>query len=255
MRVATWNINSLRLRLDRVLEWLGRVQPDVLALQETKVPDTLFPADAIRGAGYYAAFAGEKSYNGVALITKVPLEGVRGEYPLLENAAKRVISGVVKEVRVYSAYFPNGRAVDTMFYDEKLSWIDSLGDLIEAELDKRPVILMGDFNVAPEEIDVHSPRYWSTRVLFSPPEREALQRLAGKGLVDAFRLVNKEAKQYSWWDYRPPMLQRNLGLRIDHCWVAASLSGQVLNAFIDREERAKPVPSDHAPVVVDLYGL
>ncbi|MFI5269479.1 MAG: exodeoxyribonuclease III [Chloroflexota bacterium] len=254
MRVATWNINSLRLRLERVVEWLGRVQPDVLALQETKVVDELFPAAALLEAGYQPAFAGEKTYNGVALLAKQPLAGVRIEYPLAENAAKRLISGAVGGTRFYSAYFPNGRAPETPFYDEKLRWIDALGELISQEAQQRNVVLLGDYNIAPKPIDVYDPELLETHIHFTPAERSTLDHLAARGLTDAFRLIRQEAEQYSWWDYRQGMFRRNLGLRIDHCWVTAQLVPRVTDAFIDKPERRKDSASDHAPVVVDFSG-
>ncbi|HVA26324.1 MAG TPA: exodeoxyribonuclease III [Chloroflexota bacterium] len=254
MRVATWNVNSLRLRLERVADWLRRVDPDVVALQETKVVDDLFPAEALAEAGYQAAFAGEKSYNGVALLAKQPLAGVRVEYPLAENGAKRLISGQIGDTRFYSAYFPNGRSPGTPFYDEKVRWIDALGEMVQREAQQRGVVLLGDYNVAPRPIDVYDPELLESHIHFTPGERATLDRLAERGLSDAFRLIRQEAGQYSWWDYRQGMFRRNLGLRIDHCWVTAQLAARVTDAFIDKPERAKDSASDHAPVVVEFSG-
>ena len=254
MRVATWNINSLRLRLERLIEWLRSIEPDVVALQETKVVDELFPAAALAEAGYQAAFAGEKSYNGVALLATQPLADVRVEYPLAESGAKRLISGVVGNTRFYSAYFPNGRAPETPFYDEKIRWIDAIGELVQREAQQRNVVLLGDYNVAPRPIDVYDPALLASHIHFTAGERSALDRLAERGLTDAFRLIRQEGEQYSWWDYRQGMFRRNLGLRIDHCWVTAQLAPRVTDAFIDKPERAKDSASDHAPVVVDFSG-
>ena len=240
-----------------VTDWLTRVEPDVLALQETKVTDDLFPAEAIAQVGYSSVFVGGRTYNGVALVSREPPTDVRIEYPLPEFPEPRLISAVYRGIRVYSAYFPNGRTPESEHFQIKLRWIDALGPLIFAESREEPgsptpIALMGDFNVATEPRDVYDPVALDGRVLYHPDERAALQRLRERGLVDAFRLRRDEAGLYSWWDYRAGMFRRNLGLRIDHIWTTPDLAAYVTNAHLDRDERRKPTPSDHAPVVVEL---
>jgi len=257
MRLATWNINSIRMRVPAVLDWLQRTQPDVLGLQETKVTDDLFPGDALAEIGYSSVFVGGKTYNGVALISKEPATDVRIEYPLADIPEPRLISAVYGGIRVYSAYFPNGRDPESEHFQTKLAWIDALGQLVFAEAQEgggspTPMALMGDFNVAPEPRDVYNPELMEGRIHFTAEERAALERLRERGLVDAFRLVNEEPGIFSWWDYRQGMFRRNLGLRIDHVYTTADLAARTTGAYVDKDERRKPSPSDHAPVVVDF---
>ena len=240
-----------------VTDWLKRQQPDVLAMQETKVTDDLFPSEALADIGYSSVFVGGKTYNGVALVSREPPTDVRIEYPLPDIPEPRLISAVFNGMRIYSAYFPNGRSPDSEHFQMKLRWIDALGPLIFAEAKEEPgtrmpMALMGDFNVATEPRDVYDPVALDGRVLYHPDERAALQRLSQRGLVDAFRVRRDEAGLYSWWDYRQGMFRRNLGLRIDHIWTTPELATRVSDAYIDRDERRKPTPSDHAPLVVDL---
>lgn len=250
MKLATWNVNSIRARLDLLVDWLQRQRPDILALQETKVVDQLFPAAVLAEIGYEAAFVGEKTYNGVALLTHEPLEGVRVDYPLGGNAEARLISGVAAGIRVYSAYFPNGRDPESAHFPQKLAWIDGLAELVTQG--DTPVAILGDYNVAPEPRDVYDPVALDGKLHFHPDERAALQRLMSVGLVDAFRLCRSEDKLYSWWDYRAGMYRRNLGLRIDHAWISSALADKVVDAFIDKAERSKDHASDHAPLVIEL---
>jgi exodeoxyribonuclease-3 len=240
-----------------VADWLQRQQPDVLALQETKVTDDLFPAQVLADAGYSSVFVGGKTYNGVALVSKEPATDVRIEYPLADIPEPRLISAVFRGIRVYCAYFPNGRDPESEHFQTKLAWIDGLGSLIFAEAQEgggspTPIALMGDFNVAPEPRDVYDPEAMEGRILYTKEERSALERLRQRGLVDAFRLKREEAGIYSWWDYRQGMFRRNIGLRIDHVWTTQDIASLVVDAYVDKDERRKPSPSDHAPVVVEL---
>lgn len=252
MKLATWNINSIRARMDLVGDWLQRQQPDVLCLQETKVVDELFPLAPLSDLGYNAAFAGEKSYNGVAILTRGPVSDVRLDFPLETNADRRLLSCVYEGVRVYCAYFPNGRDPASEHFQTKLRWIDALGDLIFGAGSSEPVALLGDFNVAPEPRDVFSVEAMEGRIHFTVEERSTLQRLLDRGFVDVFRAVRPEDGIYSWWDYRMNMFKRGLGLRIDHVWTTPALAANVADAFVDKAERGKDHASDHAPVVVDL---
>lgn len=256
MKLATWNINSIRARLGLLTDWLQRLQPDVLCVQETKVVDELFPTAALAEVGYHAVFAGEPAYNGVAILSRDPLADVRVEYPLPMRTDKRLISGVYRGVRIYCAYFPNGREPDSEHFQYKLQWIDALGELVLGQLPggHGPIVLLGDFNVAPEPPDVYDPVALEGKIHFTGEERAALKALLGRGLVDDFRVCRPEPGLYSWWNYRQGMFRRNLGLRIDHVWSTPGLAERVVAADIDREERAKPSPSDHAPVMVEFGG-
>ncbi|MPZ13542.1 MAG: exodeoxyribonuclease III [Chloroflexi bacterium] len=254
MLLATWNINSIRARIELLSDWLERRRPDVVCLQETKVVDELFPVGTLGQLGYHAAFVGEKSYNGVAILSREPLADIRVGFPLPTNHDQRLISGIIGGIRVYSAYFPNGRDPLSPHYEEKLAWIDGLGDLIVEERapNGNSIALLGDFNVAPEPRDVYSPEEMEGHIHFTLGERAALKGLLDRGLVDAFRLRRTESGLYSWWDYRAAAFRRNLGLRIDHVWATPELAPRVTDAFIDIDERRKEHCSDHTPVVVEL---
>lgn len=257
MKLATWNINSIRVRMDLLADWLRRTQPDVLCLQETKVVDELFPVAALAELGYSAAFSGEKTYNGVAILTRGPLTEVRCEFPLPGNTDCRLITGVYQGLRVYCAYFPNGRIPHSEHFHAKLKWIDGLGDRILAADaptagGQGPVVLLGDFNVAPEPRDVYSEEAMEGQIHFTVEERAALVRLRERGFVDAFRVCRPEPGLYSWWDYRQGAFRRNLGLRIDHAWVASALGPTVVDASIDVSERRKERASDHAPLTIEI---
>ncbi|MBM2812223.1 MAG: exodeoxyribonuclease [Chloroflexi bacterium] len=253
MKLATWNVNSIRQRLDIVTDWLRRERPDLLCLQETKVVDELFPLMQLAEVGYTAAYVGERTYNGVAIISREPLEDVRVQFPLATSDSRRLISGIYHGVRVYSAYFPNGRDPQNEQFAFKLAWIDALGNLtLPGPNPEGPIALLGDFNVAPEPRDVYDPIAMDGRILYHPAEREALVRLKDRGFVDAFRLARNEDKLFSWWDYRQGAFRRNLGFRIDHVWVTTDLAPKVTGARIDVEERRKEHASDHAPVVVEM---
>ncbi|HYC33748.1 MAG TPA: exodeoxyribonuclease III [Gemmatimonadales bacterium] len=269
MRIATWNVNSLKARLEKVTWWLGRARPDVLLMQETKLTDEAAPADAFRDLGYELAHHGQGRWNGVAIASRVGIENVvinfgeplrRDPTPEIGDdvplAEARMMAATCGGVRVVCVYAPNGRAVGTPFYQAKLAWYERLARWLEREADPAgPLVLGGDFNVAPEDADVWDPLVCHGGTHVSPPEREAFFRLCRWGLVDAYRLHHPEPDRYTWWDYRAGAFHRNLGMRIDHLLVTRAVAERTLGAEIDREARkGKPVPSDHAPLVIDLDG-
>jgi exodeoxyribonuclease-3 len=252
MRIATWNVNSLNIRLPHVLDWLERNPVDALCLQETKLTDDKFPAEALEAVGYRAHFVGQKTYNGVAILARLatPATDVVADMPGFEDDQKRVISATVEGVRVVCVYVPNGQSVGTDKYAYKLRWMAALKDWLRRELEAHPkLVVVGDFNVAPEDRDVYDPKAWEGSVLFSLPERAALKDVASIGLTDAFRLFEQPPKSYTWWDYRMLGFQKGRGLRIDHVLVSDAMAKACTACTIDREERKKKQPSDHAPVV------
>lgn len=255
MRLATWNVNSLNVRLPQVLQWLAENPVDVLALQELKLDQDKFPLADIEAAGYRAVWYGQKTYNGVALLARAPLslEDAVAGIPGYDDPQRRVIAATVNGVRVIGAYCVNGESVESDKYAYKLEWYARLHDYLAAELGQHEnVVLMGDFNIAPDDRDVYDPPAWQGKVLCSQPERDAFEGLLGLGLSDAFRLFNQDDKQYSWWDYRAAMFRRNLGLRIDHVLLSAPLRARATGCVIDKAPRKWERPSDHAPVVVTL---
>lgn len=254
MKIATWNVNSVLARLPLVQRWLGEARPDVLCVQETKCTDDRFPSDAFAELGYRSETFGQRTYNGVALLSRFEIEEVRRGFPTdKEGSQARLLGATVRGVRIVNVYIPNGQAVGTDKYKFKLEWMKSLRGYFDAEYDeKEEVLLCGDFNVAPEERDVHDPELWEGRVLFSKRERAALEKIKGWGFVDAFRLHNTEGGQYSWWDYRAMSFRRKAGLRIDHIWVSRPLAERCKACWIDVEPRRWERPSDHAPVVAEF---
>ncbi|WP_269532731.1 exodeoxyribonuclease III [Chitinimonas sp. BJYL2] len=254
MQIATWNVNSLKVRLPQVLEWLAsRPELTVLALQETKLEDHAFPKAEIEAAGFHVAFIGQKTYNGVALISRLPLAEVQFNLPNYPDEQKRVITATVGGVRVIGAYVVNGQALDSEKYPYKLAWIDALIAYVREQLAQYPQLaLVGDFNIAPEDRDVHDPAKWANDVLVSPPERERFQTLIGLGLVDSFRLFEQAEKSFSWWDYRMMGFRRNAGLRIDHVLLSQALAARCTACEIDKAPRRVERPSDHAPVIATL---
>ncbi len=255
MKVATWNVNSLNVRLPHLLDWLERERPDVVCLQETKVEDPKFPAAALEAAGYGSVFAGQKAYNGVAILSRRPLTDVRLGIPSLEDDQRRVVSAGAGDIRVVCAYVPNGQAVGTEKYEYKLRWLRAFADWLRAELAAHPnLVVLGDYNVAPEDRDVHDPKLWAGQVLCSEPERAAFRRLLELGLKDGFRLFDQPEKSYTWWDYRLHAFKRNMGLRIDHILVSPALAAECRSCVIDKTPRALERPSDHAPVIAELEG-
>ncbi len=253
MRLASWNVNSLKVRLPQLLEWLAEKQPDAVCLQETKLEDSNFPRAEIEATGFKVAFSGQKTYNGVALLSRHDLGDVTCGNPHFPDPQKRLIAATVDGVRVISAYVPNGQAVGSDKYDYKLSWLEALETWLAEQLVSYPKLaLAGDFNIAPEDRDVHNPEAWAGQILCSEPERAAFQRLQALGLQDSFRLFDQPEKSFSWWDYRMLGFQKNHGLRIDHILLSKPLAERCTAAGIDREMRKRERPSDHAPVTVLL---
>jgi exodeoxyribonuclease-3 len=264
MKLATWNVNSLKVRLPQVLNWLAQHPIDVLCLQETKLTDERFPAADLAAAGYESVFSGQPTYNGVAILCRrdtvgAPTDIVVGN-PLFPDEQKRLISATVAGTRVVCAYFPNGQAVGSDKYDYKLRWIDALIDWLGPQIAASPqasdaprsFALLGDFNIAPAAEDVHDPVAWEGQVLCSEPERQRFQRLTSAGLVDAYRQFMQPARSFSWWDYRQLGFRRNAGLRIDHILVDQATASRLTACRIDREPRKLEQPSDHAPVIAEL---
>lgn len=253
MRIATWNVNSLKVRLPHVLAWLGKHQTDVLCLQETKLEDGNFPLEEITELGYQALYSGQKTYNGVAILSRARCSEVVAAVPGFEDAQKRVLAATITGIRAVCVYVPNGESVESDKYRYKLNWLAALSAWLEAEMVRYPrLMLLGDFNIAPEERDVHDPAVWNGQVLFSGPEREAFRRLLALGLIDAFRRFEQPEKSFTWWDYRMNAYRRKMGLRIDHVLLSSPLAQRCTACWIDTEPRAAARPSDHAPVVVEL---
>ena len=253
MRLATWNVNSLAVRLPQVLDWLAAHPVDVLVLQETKLTDDKFPQAEFAAAGYAAQWYGQKTYNGVALLSRLPALEVVRNIPGFDDEQARVIAGTVDGVRCIGAYFPNGQAPDSDKFAYKMRWLDALHDWMHAELATHPqLVLMGDFNVAPDDRDVHDPVAWAGQIHCTPEERAQFQRLLALGLSDAFRLFEQPPKSWSWWDYRNLAFRKNQGLRIDHILVSPALKARVAACSIDKGPRKNERPSDHAPVIVEL---
>jgi exodeoxyribonuclease III len=253
MKLATWNVNSLAVRLPQVLGWLQANPVDALVLQETKLTDDKFPVAEIEATGYRAAWFGQKTYNGVALLSRSEATQLQKNIPGLGDEQARVIAGTLGDVRVIGAYVPNGQAPDSDKFQYKMRWLLALRDWLGAELAAHPrLVLMGDFNIAPEDRDVHDPVAWAGQILCTPEEREHFRALVGLGLVDAFRLFEQPPKTWSWWDYRNLAFRKNQGLRIDHILVSQALKPQVSACLIDKLPRKNERPSDHAPVVVEL---
>lgn len=253
MKIATWNVNSIKVRLPQVLRWLEAERPDVLAVQETKVADEGFPTAAIEAAGYRVVCSGQKAYNGVAVLSRQEARDPVTDLPGLADPQRRVLGVTVGDLRVLDLYVPNGSQVGSDKYDYKLAWLDTCRQYLAAQLRQHAhLAVLGDFNVAPEERDVHDPGAWAGQVLFSGPERQALRRLLDLGLTDAFRLFDQEPDSFSWWDYRMGAFRRNRGLRIDHILVSDALRRACTACRIDREPRRWEPPSDHAPVVAQF---
>ncbi|MDZ4203029.1 MAG: exodeoxyribonuclease III [Gallionella sp.] len=253
MRLATWNVNSLKVRLPHLLDWLAANPVEVMCLQETKQQDADFPADDLLAAGYHSAFSGQKTYNGVAILSRTPASEVQFGIPDFDDEQKRVIAATVDGVRVVCVYVPNGQSVDSDKYHYKLKWLHALRDWLEEELAKYPkLVLLGDYNIAPDDRDVHDPKAWEGNILVSEPERAAFNGLLRLGLHDSFRLFEQPEKSFSWWDYRMMGFRRNLGLRIDHILISDALTARCKNCIIDKSPRKLERPSDHTPVVVEL---
>ena len=253
MLIATWNVNSLRVRRPQVLDWLRRQRPDILALQETKLTDDLFPIGEFEALGYHAVFAGQRTYNGVAVLSRLPAADPTTELPGLDDPQRRLLGVTIGGLRVLNLYVPNGQAVGTEKYAYKLDWLDKLSAYVREQLAAHSrLVALGDFNIAPEDRDVYDPAAWQGKVLCSEPERIAFRRLLELGLIDAFRLLEQEEPGYSWWDYRSAAFRRNHGLRIDHILVSPALAGACKAVWVDQEPRRRERPSDHAPVLAEF---
>jgi len=253
VKIATWNVNSLRLRLPQVLDWLGTSHVDVMALQETKTQDCDFPRDVIHAHGLHVAFSGQRTYNGVAILSRLPLHDVETGIPGLADEQKRVVAATVNGVRVINVYVPNGQTVASEKYDYKLMWLEALTEYVRNALSHyEKLVILGDFNIAPEDRDVHDPKAWEGSVLVSEAERHALSKLKSLPLLDVFRQFHQADKSFSWWDYRAAGFRRNAGLRIDLILASASLSKQCKHCSIDMQPRTHERPSDHTPVMAEF---
>jgi exodeoxyribonuclease III len=254
MKIATWNVNSIAARLPHITRWLAANGPEVLCIQESKCADEKFPLLEIKAAGYDCVIFGQQSYNGVAILSREGCGKVIRGYPEDDASSHaRLLAADVAGIRIVNVYVPNGQMVGSEKYAFKLGWMKRLREFLDQNYDKtEPVLLCGDFNVAPEERDVHDPRLWQNRILFSEPERAALRHIKDWGLTDTFRMHTEEGGHYSWWDYRAGGFRRNLGLRIDHIWVSPPLAARSKATWIDKEPRAWERPSDHAPVVAEF---
>lgn len=253
MKLATWNVNSLKVRLPQLIDWLSAQQPDVVCLQETKTEDANFPRDEIVAAGYQALYAGQKTYNGVALLTRVAATDVLTRIPGFADEQKRVLAATLGDTRVVCLYVPNGQSVGSDKYYYKLDWLDALIAWLGIELAQYPrLAVLGDFNIAPEDRDVHDPALWAGQVLVSDEERARFRALLDLGLKDAFRLFDQPEGSFTWWDYRMAAFRRNLGLRIDHILLSPALAERCRACYVDLAPRRLARPSDHAPVIAEL---
>ena len=253
MKIASWNVNSIKVRLPQLLDWLARESPAIVCLQETKIEDTGFPYAEIEAAGYHALSSGQKTYNGVALLSRSAATDVVIGNPLYPDPQKRLLAATVDGILVVCVYVPNGQSVGSDKYAYKLDWLSALNEWIAGQLIRHPrLIVGGDFNIAPDDRDVHDPLAWAGQILCSDAERSAFQRLLELGLRDSFRLFEQAPKSFSWWDYRMLGFQKNQGLRIDHLLLSAPLAATCTAAGISRELRKLERPSDHAPVTAEL---
>lgn len=250
MKIATWNVNSLRVRLPHLLQWLADAQPDMVGLQELKCVDEVFPREAIEAAGYQCVSNGQKTYNGVAILARHPITEVSRDMPGFADEQKRVIAATVNGVRIVNVYVVNGQEVGSEKYAYKLRWLAALKDYVTNELQAHPSLaLMGDFNIAPAPEDTHDPGIWEGNILCSNAERAAFQGLIGLGLHDCYRRLHTVNTDFTWWDYRQAGFRRNLGLRIDHVLASTALAEKLSTCEVDRAPRTLEKPSDHAPVI------
>lgn len=253
MKIATWNVNSLNIRLAHTLRWLEENQPDVLALQELKLDQDKFPESAFANIGYNAAWNGQKTYNGVAILSKEPLENIDINMPTLNDPQKRVIAATVNNIRIICAYCVNGESIDSDKFKYKQQWFQGLHEYVKQQLLQYPAtILLGDFNIAPNDIDVYDPQQWQNKVLCTPQERSWFRELTDLGLTDSLQYLHPNEAHYTWWDYRMNMFKRKLGLRIDHILISQTLVPQLQAVSVDTTSRGWERPSDHAPVTAIL---
>jgi exodeoxyribonuclease-3 len=253
LKIATWNVNSLNVRLPHVLAWCSGASPDILALQETKLPDERFPADELMAAGYHTLYSGQKTYNGVAILSKEEGRDMVTDVPGLDDPQRRILAATYGDVRVIDLYVVNGSEVGSEKFEYKMHWLDKVTDFIASEVEAHEnVIVLGDFNIAPDDRDVYDPEEWKGKILCSDMERDALKRIMDLGFTDTFRQFEQEERTWSWWDYRMNMFRRKLGLRIDLVLATKALSEKCTAAYIDREPRTQERPSDHTPVVAEF---
>lgn len=253
MKIASWNVNSLKVRLPQVLEFLRTRRPDVLALQETKLSDDNFPHAEFEALGYHAVFSGQKTYNGVALISREAPREIITDIPGLDDHQRRILGACIGPLRVLNLYVVNGQEVGSDKFDYKLAWLEKVTAFVAEDLKRHPdYLIVGDFNIAPDDRDVYDPEAWRERILCSTPEREALRRLLDLGFTDCFRHLHPDERQYSWWDYRAAAFRRNMGLRIDLILTSEPLLSRCVGAAIDVEPRRWERPSDHAPVIAEF---
>lgn len=253
MKIASWNVNSLNVRLPHLLQWLASAQPDIVALQETKFEDAKFPVEAINAAGYRVVFSGQKTYNGVALLAREEPRDALTDIPGFDDPQRRVLIASVGELRIANLYVVNGQEVGSAKYTYKLDWLAKVRAYLDEEIRRHPnLIVLGDFNIVPEDRDVYDPIALQEQILLSTPERAALKSILDLGLHDSFRLFNEEPKQYSWWDYRMGAFRRNLGMRIDLVLASEALRPHCRAGSIDREPRTWERASDHTPVLLEL---
>jgi exodeoxyribonuclease-3 len=257
MKLASWNVNSLKVRLPHLLDWLAGQAPEIVCLQEIKLQDAKFPLGEIEAVGYRCAWSGQKTYNGVAILSRAALSDVATAMPAFTDEQKRIIAATVGEgegaIRVVCAYVPNGQAVDSEKYEYKLKWLEAFRLWLDEELGKHPLLaVLGDYNIAPADEDVHDPKAWEGQILCSSREREAFRALLALGLKDSFRMFTQPEKSFTWWDYRMNAFKRNLGLRIDHILLSPDLVPRCRACTIDVEPRRLERPSDHAPVIARL---
>lgn len=253
MKIASWNVNSLKIRLPHLQQWLTESQPDIVALQETKLEDAKFPVDEIAAMGYRCVFAGQKTYNGVAVLARSEITDVITDMPGMDDPQRRILAATVGDLRIVNLYVVNGKAVGDEKYAYKLDWLARMRDFLAGELARHPkLVVLGDFNIAPDDRDVHDPAAWGEDILCSPPERDALAAIKALGLHDSFRMLHADGGIFSWWDYRQAAFRRNMGLRIDLILISDALTSLATAAAIERTPRTWERPSDHTPVVVEL---
>jgi len=251
MKIVTWNVNSLNVRLPHILNYLNEHQPDIVALQETKLPDEKFPSEEIDAAGYQVSFSGQKTYNGVAIISKHPATDIDTDFPQFDDPQRRVLAATIDGVRIVNVYIPNGQEVGSEKYNYKFRWLLAFHDYLSTQLMvHKKLIVLGDFNIAPADIDVHNPKRWQGKIMCSDAEREMYQSILALGLTDSIRLLHPEEPMHSWWDYRMNAFRRGWGIRIDHLLTSNELVPK--GGGVHTDERGKERPSDHAPVWLEV---
>ena len=253
LKVASWNVNSLNVRLPHVLAWCDVARPDILALQETKLTDDRFPVGELQDAGYHSVFSGQKTYNGVAILSRQAATGVVTDIDGLDDPQRRILGATIGDLRIINLYVVNGSEVGSDKFAYKLHWLEQVTRWIAGEMQNHDkLIVLGDFNIAPEDRDVHDPESWKGKILCSTAEREALQRVLDLGLSDTFRQFEQEEKIWSWWDYRMAAFRRNMGLRIDLVLASTAMAKACTASYIDKEPRRQERPSDHAPAIAEF---